>query len=86
MTTQTIQSNSAISINGYRVGDQVKWADPDNQCRWGQCHGVITKGTEDYNTDQFVVFWWKSCTRHGPHKGTESDNITRKHVKIAFAI
>ena len=77
--------NSAISLNGYKFGDQVKWADPDNPCRWGTCYGVITKGTEDYNQNQFVVFWWKGCNRHFGHKNTESDEITRKHVKIAFS-
>ncbi len=81
-----IRTSEAISINGYKTGDQVKWADPDNQCKWGICQGVIMKGTEDYNLGQHVVFWFKGCTRHFDHKGHESDDITRTHVKIAFAI
>jgi hypothetical protein len=86
MTVITTPSQTDISLNGYKVGDQVKWADPDNQCKWGTCHGVIMKGTEDYNLGQFVVFWYNGCTRHFGHKSTESDPITLTHVKIAFAI
>lgn len=83
---QTIASISPVSAKGYKTGDLVVWDDPDNCCRWGRCAGTVMIGTEDYNEGQMVVFWYKSCTRHGPNKGTESDNIDRPHVKIAFAI
>jgi hypothetical protein len=86
MTTLTVQTTPAVSLNGYKVGDQVKWADPDNKCKWGVCYGVVMNGTQDYNLGQFVVFWHNTCTRHQQCKHTESDDITRTHVKIAFAI
>lgn len=71
-------------ITGYMVGDRVKWDDPDNQCRWGTCTGVIMKGTDEESNGHFVVYWDNGCTRHFSHKGLESDPIGRPHMKIAF--
>lgn len=71
-------------LTGFRVGDRVIWTDPDNQCKWGKCTGVIMQGTDEYTDGHLVVFWDNGCTRHFDHKHTESDPITRKHVKISF--